>query len=726
MSPTADVSLIQSFLDHVAKRLGAIAASEGAAGGLALATVLLLLLRWSFPFNMAVTAVVVVLSIVAGVGVRLFMLAQKGQQAARAVERAAPGCHNLVVAAEEILRNPERVRDSVASLVFGQAAAAVRALDVNALFPVKRARLWLTGSLIALVLVLVLMPVLVAPNTGVASQRARAKTDTHAVPVLSRVDFAIEAPAYAARAAQRLRDPSRIEALAGSKVSITVKSNASTVVVETLEKKDTLTAAGNGTFTGTVVANADGFVAIEPSNTIGKGARRLVGLTVTPDHAPRVRVTAPGKDMMYPDGNRLLSVTTEADDDIGLGSLKLRYTKVSGSGERFTFTEGEVPLQVARDTNRSWKAQAQWNLARLQLEPGDMVVYRAVATDNRPGSAAIESDTYIAEISAIGSDAAAGFAVDPDQERYALSQQMIIVKTERLLAKRVTMTAQAFADEASDIAVEQRRVRAEFVFMMGGELEDASAADDAIDMTTLNETAEAEAEGDILDGRGMNRGRIALVRAIRQMSNAVTLLNETNVVPALAREKAALKELEQAFAHTRIILRALTQAEKLDLSRRMTGVLVEAGRDIRPVPLAENSTRVVALRRVLAGVAELLGATNVQAAATSAEARATNVDAGATQLASMWAERVLRIDPSAKPLQDIASRLNEAAAAFGKFNRRDASRALEDAAVGLTQTLRADLVTAPTMMRAFRTDRLDGALGDALRAARSKKPGGNR
>ena len=101
MSPNADVSLIQSFLDHVAKRLGAIAASEGAAGGLALATVLLLL-RWSSPFNMAVTAVVVLLSIVAGVAVRLFMLAQERQQVAREVERAAPGCHNLVVAAEEL------------------------------------------------------------------------------------------------------------------------------------------------------------------------------------------------------------------------------------------------------------------------------------------------------------------------------------------------------------------------------------------------------------------------------------------------------------------------------------------------------------------------------------------------------------------------------------------------------------------------------------------------
>ena len=312
----------------------------------------------------------------------------------------------------------------------------------------------------------------------------------------------------------------------------------------------------------------------------------------------------------------------------------------------------------------------------------------------------------------IGSDAAAGFAVDPDQERYALSQQMIIVKTEKLLAKRATLTAQAFADEASDIAVEQRRVRAEFVFMMGGELEDAPVADVEVGMTTLNETAEAEGEADILDGRGMNRGRLALVRAIRHMSNAVTLLNETDVVPALAREKTALKELEQAFAHTRIILRALTQAEKLDLSRRMTGPLIEAGRDVHPVPLAENSSRIIALRGVLAGIAELLGV--------------TNAEAGATQRAAELAERVLRVDPSAKPLQDIASRLNEAAAAYGMSNTRDAARFLESAAVGLTATLRADLVTAPTMTRGFGTERLDGALSDALRAARSRNAGGKR
>ena len=65
-----------------------------------------------------------------------------------------------------------------------------------------------------------------------------------------------------------------------------------------------------------------------------------------------------------------------------------------------------------------------------------MVVYRAAATDKRPGAPPSESDSYIAEILAPGSEAVAGFAIDQDQERYALSQQMIIVKTERLIAKR--------------------------------------------------------------------------------------------------------------------------------------------------------------------------------------------------------------------------------------------------------------------------------------------------
>ncbi|MEP6779797.1 MAG: hypothetical protein ABJC26_07905, partial [Gemmatimonadaceae bacterium] len=318
---------------------------------------------------------------------------------------------------------------------------------------------------------------------------------------------------------------------------------------------------------------------------------------------------------------------------------------------------------------------------------------------------ATESDSYIAEIRLGDGDAAAGFAVDPEQERYALSQQMIIVKTERLLMKRSSMAAQAFADEANDIAAEQRRVRAEFVFMMGGELADIPDPQD--DMTTLHEEGEAAGESDILDGRGANIGRIALVRAVRAMSGAAQYLN-TNVIPeALASEKVALTQLERAFSHTRILLRALTQAEKLDLSRRMTGPLLDVGRDQHPIPLGEANARVVALRGALAGIAELSGGRTVRGDASA--------------LASELAERVLRVDPSSKPLQAIAAQLNEAASYFGKSQTDNARRSLQQAAVNLTSTLRAEVITAPQQQRSFDADKLDGAIVDALRGARGPK-----
>ncbi|MBC8085921.1 MAG: hypothetical protein H7Z40_01550, partial [Phycisphaerae bacterium] len=335
----------------------------------------------------------------------------------------------------------------------------------------------------------------------------------------------------------------------------------------------------------------------------------------------------------------------------------------------------------------------------------DMVVYRAVATDKRPGAPLAESDSYIAEIRAIGSEAVAGFAIDPDEERYALSQQMIILKTERLIAKRATIAPEEFANQASEIAVEQRRVRAEFVFMMGGELADEPAPD--ADMTMLDEHEEAEAEGDILDGRGANLGRIALVRAVRAMSNASTLLIEANVAEALARERIALRELERAFSHTRIILRALNQQERLDMTRRMTGPLLEAGRNVYPVPMAVSTQRMISLRKALAAIAELM---NANESPSELSARG-----------SALAETVLRIDASSKPLQEISARLTDAAAAFGKSRAADAARALEASAVSLTAVIRGEVITSPAESRSFGAERLSGAFSDALRAAQIKR-----
>jgi len=265
-----------------------------------------------------------------------------------------------------------------------------------------------------------------------------------------------------------------------------------------------------------------------------------------------------------------------------------------------------VPLTVMRSGDRAWTARATWPLDALGLEPGDMVVYRAVAADRRPAGGSAESDSYIAEILAPGGVAAPGFAADFEQERYAVSQQMVIVKTERLIARRAAMSPTDFADQSQQLAAEQRKVRAEFVFMLGGEL--ADAPDVAASMTDINEEEEAGRESDLLAGYNANAGHVALIRGIRAMSRAAASLTTGDPSAALPHERVALDQIERAFSHSRILLRALATRERLDLSRRLSGSLTDALSDVRPVADAKRDAASVTLRRALSDVSALASA----------------------------------------------------------------------------------------------------------------------
>jgi hypothetical protein len=523
------------------------------------------------------------------------------------------------------------------------------------------------------------------------------------------IQVVVTPPTYTRRPVQRLTNPSSIEAIAGSRISLSIRGND--LRVETVEgvlpcrpepfvagaPQDRLRERPACTYD--LRATADGFIAVRA----GASNRRLIGLTVTPDQTPRVRVTAPGKDMFIADLARKIPVEIDARDDIGLTTLKLRYTKVSGSGERFTFIDGEVPIAISRTDERDWKAKGTLDLGALKLEQGDMVVYRGAAADGRPGGALTESDAFIVEITSPLSIAAEGFSLDDQQDKYALSQQMVILKTERLLARAPTMAAESLAYYSSNIAAEQRAVRAEFVFMMGGEVAEEVIA--AAGLTDLDETKEAEGESELAAGRMVNRGRVALVEAIRLMSRASTQLNASDPRSALPVEKQALIALQQAFSRTRYLLRALTQRERLDLSRRLTGVLSLAARDAQPAPTAPVDPAIVSLRRSLAEMAScvVLSETKdplwAQAGPSLRSGRQCTRDDR-----SRIAQDVLAVDPSDSTLKQVAARLNE-------------SR-LDEAATALTSALRArlpreDVSTEPAELR-----RLRGALSDAMRGAR--------
>jgi hypothetical protein len=454
--------------------------------------------------------------------------------------------------------------------------------------------------------------------------------------------------------------------------------------------------AGARTFTATLLAETDGFVAITPAAANGEsGVRRLIGLAVIPDALPVVRATAPGKDLLIASAEQTVGVAFEAGDDLGLASLAVRYTKVAGSGETFTFTEGELPVEITRTSDRAWTAQAGWRLDGLGLQAGDMVIYRGVAADRRAGAPLAQSETFVIEIAAPGALASEGFAVDDRMDKYAISQQMVILKTERLLASRASLSADDFKENALDIAAEQRQVRAEFVFMLGGELADAG-----LDPTTLHEEEEAAGEEDLAAGRLANQGRLDLIRAIRSMSRAAAALAEPDVAAALPIEKQALVFLQRAFSRSRYILRTLSERERIDLSRRLSGTLAALARPARPAAEPAPNPRIAALRLVLADIAAL-----------AADPAATTV-AGRSRAVAL-AQRLLEIDASSPALRQIAGDLSS------PLSTTVAN--LEPAVLALAEVIRAEIAVAPARAPDPEAAALAGALTDARHRRRGER-----
>lgn len=631
---------------------------------------------------------------------------------ARRVERRTSGARNAVLTAVELEAGRTRTRGDIAALVWRAAAGALADVNAASLFPTRRRLALFAGSA-----ALALIAATLSSEHVRGEEGARRTAERAHAPTVHDVQAVVATPAYAGGATVTLNDPTRIEALAGSNVTLTVRANADSVVLETLSTRAPLVRVEDGVFRGEFMLDADGFVALEPREAGGRtGVRRIISVAGTPDAPPRVRVVEPGRDLFLAAVLPTVALTVEADDDIALTSLRLRYTRVSGSGEQFTFTDGEVPVVVERDAARAWRASGTLRLDSLGLERGDMVVYRGVATDNRPGSVPAESDTYIIEILGPGAVAAEGFSADDEQDRYGFSQQMVIVRTERLVAQRASMDSATFAREALTLAAEQRRVRAEFVFMLGGEQpEDFDAELD--DHDHEHNTA---GEDDILAGRLANRGRIDLLRAIRSMSHAAGFLTGGDLDQALPAERAALDALQRAFARTRYILRALTERERLDLSRRLTGTLDGALRDVRPLAEPAPDPRVSALRGRLSDLAAVAGAAaaRVQHQPTVADIPDPRRTDAVT--ASLLAQQILAVDPASAPLQRIAAQLSRGAGHLSARRDAPAAATLDSAVVGVAEVVRALLARAPAAPMNPLLRALDAARTDALQDAISR------
>ena len=174
-----------------------------------------------------------------------------------------------------------------------------------------------------------------------------------------------------------------------------------------------------------------------------------------------------------------------------------------------------------------------------------MLVYRAVATDGRPAATEATSDSYFIEISRLGGAAGDAFTLPEEETRYALSQQMLIVKTERLIRQRGSLAVPDFAENARELAIEQR------------------------------------------------------------MSQAEKQLTDANPEKALEAERSAVAALQRAFARDRYILRALAASTPLDEKRRLTGAAPDAIGWRRQLLSQEDDRKALRLADLIQGIGAL-------------------------------------------------------------------------------------------------------------------------
>lgn len=678
---------LQLLFDRVAARLRLLAMARGVviAAGLSLPVVIA---RATGALSLAAALIASVVVAMLACAWLMWRSPRTLMDVAARIESRTPAAKNLLITAAELSARAQSVRADVRDVVFRDAADCAARIDVAALFPARRV------SASAVVAVALLAAGLSVNGQWIARARDVIRAGAPGAPSIARVVVTVTPPAYSGRPAQSLTDPERIDALAGSLVHVEADATADHVDLIGIGERHALV-QDRGVFRGDVTASADGFIAVQPFGTgDAAGVRRVISLGVTPDRSPVARILAPGKDLFVPTATATLPVKIEASDDIGLKSLHLTYTKVTGSGENFTFKDGEFPLEITRTSPEAWSATSWISLASLGLEAGDVLVYRAVVGDTLPGREPIESDAFVIEIVRRGEALGEGFSIDEEKDKYAISQQMIIIKTERLIAKKATMTTEAFTEEAQIIASEQRKVRSEFVFMMGGEFEEAAPAAGG----DLNEEEEAANEAELLAGRMQNNGRQDIIAATRHMSDAVMLLTNLNPLQALPREKAALVSLQRAFTKSRYILRVLTPRERIDDSRRLSGKLTDAAVWRRTLPDVPNDPRATALLGALAGVGRVA-------------ALAQYGPAEANQLASI-AEAILRVDATLAPVAQAFAQAGASIAA--SKSAAETSSLIDAAAAKLSTAARRGLPSASQSVDPSRA-RLLGALSDAMK-----------
>lgn len=608
---------------------------------IALCVIALLDYGWSLPR----AARIVLLSLVLLVALfflarhfRVFVRRRSLGEVAREIEHAAGSSRNALVTFAESREGAQSAASESYMLarLEGQARRELEEIDERVVAPREGA---IRGACaLGLVLLLIFALGLAAPHafarevrrvlwlagdehsSGQLNEGVAANADgANAAVAVDELRVRVVPPAYSGLSVEEVSGDAPVRVLSGSQVEVVLHATGR-VEGATLSFNNSINqmrSLGVGRFSGVFTANVSGAFEARVHALEENALAPLVrAVEVYNDAQPEARIVEPASDQLLRSVPlRPLGVRWTARDDLGLAGVALKYIKSRGEGDAAKFTNGEISLgNISRASGREWQGGATLDLQRLDMQPGDTLVFwievrdRSASANNTGRSASLAIAIAGAELVKLNlSD-----LMPNEISRFLLSQRQIISHTERLHKERARLSKEELVRRSNDIAAEQREFKNSFndyINLEGaGHDEELSSAPQSIEeqvRAAEDERTEPHFHGIPEPPAAAPTSVKEMTYAIRAMWDAEDALVNAETTQALKFEREALVRLKRAQTATRYVPPIVAQSKPVDLKRRYAGELAEIKTRLEKLAHRQESP---ASRSVRAALADLYAA----------------------------------------------------------------------------------------------------------------------
>jgi hypothetical protein len=478
-------------------------------------------------------------------------------------------------------------------------------------------------------------------------------------------------PAYSALSVEEVSGDAPVRVLSGSQIEVVMRVGGGAVEDATLSFNGVtnhMRSLGGGSFSGAFTANASGaFEARVQTEGEERAPVPIVrAVEVYADAPPEARIVEPASDQLFRSvPTAPLTVRWTARDDLGLSGARLKYIKSRGEGDSAKFTNGEASVgNVSRTNGREWQGVATLDLQRLDMQPGDTLVFwieardRNASANNTGRSASIAVAIAGAELAKLNlSD-----LMPNEIGRFLLSQRAIIMHTEKLHGERARLTKDELVRRSNSIAAEQREFKNSFTGYIHVEGDGGDEGTSVAAVPSIEEQVRAaEDERTTPHFHGIPEPPSAAPTAVKEMTYAIRAMWDAedalvngDTTQALKFEREALLRLKHAQGATRYVPPIVAQSKPVDLKRRYAGELEEIKTRMEKLARPRQSPATIPLRQALA---DLYAALNdlQETLGVAASVRASAVGR-ASQRARAAADRLIKA-----PGGDHAATMAEAA-----------------------------------------------------------------